>query len=298
MRDEASDEGRGLELRQVTDLGETVQPDMRRQGIAVLRRHDPVLFADDDPRGAAETVQRVAHGEELRASGKDAGGKASLARHHGGPLAARERGADQHARQARRLVDQKPEPVRVERDGLRRYLGKEKFFNEAAERTSVPGVATGLAWTPVGGDILFIECSRMPGSGRLEITGQLGFMPKTSLMSVGADVRLSLLEGFRRGLPAILPDVAVGGGVRTVTGTPQLQLTIAALDAQISKPLPIAESSVLTPWIGYQHLWIFANSGTIDFTPQTEAALDKLAAAGMNVVESTTPMKDWLGMQS
>jgi len=59
-------------------------------------------------------------------------------------------------------------------------LGPPKFENEVAARTSVPGVATGLAWTPAGGDILFIEASRTPGSGRLILTGQLGDVMKES----------------------------------------------------------------------------------------------------------------------
>jgi ATP-dependent Lon protease len=74
-------------------------------------------------------------------------------------------------------------------EDLRRYLGKPKFFNEVAERTSVPGVATGLAWTPVGGDILFIETSRMPGKGRVEITGQLGDVMKESAKAALSYVR-------------------------------------------------------------------------------------------------------------
>jgi hypothetical protein len=105
----------------------------------------------------------------------------------------------------------------------------------------------------------------------LEITGLVGFMPKTSILSGGADVRMSLLEGFRTGIGGVLPDIAVGGGVRTITGTPQFQLTIASLDAQISKPLPIQDSQVLTPYIGYQYLWIFGDSGLIDLTPGTDA---------------------------
>ncbi len=60
------------------------------------------------------------------------------------------------------------------------YLGKRKFFSDIAERTTVPGVATGLAWTPVGGDILFIEASVSPGSGKMTITGQLGDVMKES----------------------------------------------------------------------------------------------------------------------
>lgn len=105
----------------------------------------------------------------------------------------------------------------------------------------------------------------------LEVTGVLGFMPKTSILSGGADVRLALLEGFRTGMLGILPDVAVGGGVRTITGASQFQMTVASLDAQLSKPLPIEDSSIITPYIGYQYLWIFADSGLIDFTPATDA---------------------------
>ena len=121
----------------------------------------------------------------------------------------------------------------------------------------------------------------------LEITGIVGFMPKTSIISGGADVRLSLLEGFRTGVGGILPDVAVGGGVRSITGTPQFQLTIASLDAQISKPLPIQDSQVLTPYIGYQYLWIFGDSGLVDLTPGTDA-LRYCNYAGQNVPGNST----------
>jgi ATP-dependent Lon protease len=78
-----------------------------------------------------------------------------------------------------RAKDEKPS-LNVDESNLSKYLGKEKFFSEMAERTAVPGVATGMAWTPVGGDILFIETSRMPGKGRVEITGQLGDVMRES----------------------------------------------------------------------------------------------------------------------
>ena len=68
-------------------------------------------------------------------------------------------------------------------------LGAPRFENEVAMRTSVPGVATGLAWTPVGGDILFIESTRIPGSGRLILTGQLG-----DVMRESAQAALSLVK--------------------------------------------------------------------------------------------------------
>ncbi len=122
----------------------------------------------------------------------------------------------------------------------------------------------------------------------LELTGLVGFMPKTSIISGGADVRLSLLEGFRTGLGGILPDVAVGGGVRSITGTPQFQITVAALDAQISKPLPIQDSMVLTPYIGYQYMWAFGDSGLVDLTPGTDA-LRYCNYAGQNLPGNTDP---------
>jgi ATP-dependent Lon protease len=71
-------------------------------------------------------------------------------------------------------------PIRITRDDLVPILGAPRFESESAMRTSVPGVATGLAWTPVGGDILFIEATRIPGSGKLILTGQLGDVMKES----------------------------------------------------------------------------------------------------------------------
>jgi len=82
----------------------------------------------------------------------------------------------------------------VDEPDLPGYLGKLRFFSEIAERTSVPGVATGLAWTPAGGDILFIETSRMPGKGRLEITGQLGDVMKESAKAALTFVRSHAVE--------------------------------------------------------------------------------------------------------
>jgi ATP-dependent Lon protease len=88
-----------------------------------------------------------------------------------------------------RSKDHKVPRLDVAAGDLGKYLGKVRFHSEVAERTSVPGVATGLAWTPVGGDILFIETSRMPGKGRLEITGQLGDVMKESARAALTYVR-------------------------------------------------------------------------------------------------------------
>ena len=81
--------------------------------------------------------------------------------------------------------------LEIKPEDLSPILGPRRFENEVAERTSVPGVATGLAWTSVGGDILFIEASKVPGSGKLILTGQLGEVMKES-----ATAALTLARNF------------------------------------------------------------------------------------------------------
>lgn len=105
----------------------------------------------------------------------------------------------------------------------------------------------------------------------LELTGNVGYIANTNIVSGGADVRFSILEGFRTGAPGILPEIAAGGSVRTITGTEEFQLTVAGFDGQISKPLPIAGTVVLTPYVGYQWIRIFGDSGLVDLTPNTDA---------------------------
>jgi ATP-dependent Lon protease len=83
-------------------------------------------------------------------------------------------------RVAVRIAEDQAQIVRVDVPDLEEILGPAKFENEVALRAGMPGVATGLAWTPVGGDILFIEASRTAGSGRLILTGQLGDVMKES----------------------------------------------------------------------------------------------------------------------
>ena len=88
-----------------------------------------------------------------------------------------------------RVAEGKATSVRIEAGDVQDILGAPRFENEVAMRVSVPGVATGLAWTPVGGDILFIEATRIPGTGKLILTGQLGDVMKES-----AQAALSLLK--------------------------------------------------------------------------------------------------------
>ena len=82
---------------------------------------------------------------------------------------------------ARRLADGEHTPVHVTGETVSEYLARPRFFDEAAERTTRPGVATGLAWTPTGGDVLFVEATMMPSSDeRLVLTGMLGDVMRES----------------------------------------------------------------------------------------------------------------------
>jgi ATP-dependent Lon protease len=82
---------------------------------------------------------------------------------------------------ARRLAEGEPGPFHVSAESLADYLGRPRFFDEVVERTARPGVATGLAWTPVGGDVLFVEVTMMPASEeRLVLTGMLGDVMRES----------------------------------------------------------------------------------------------------------------------
>ena len=91
---------------------------------------------------------------------------------------------------AMRIAEGTAHHVRIEPEDLTEILGPPRFEGEVAMRTSIPGVATGLAWTPVGGDILFIEATRIPGNGQLILTGQLGDVMKESVQAA-----LSLVKG-------------------------------------------------------------------------------------------------------
>jgi ATP-dependent Lon protease len=94
-----------------------------------------------------------------------------------------------------RIAEGEPGPITVDLADLVAILGQPRFENDVAMRTKVPGVATGMAWTPVGGDILFIEATQTPGHGKLILTGQLGDVMKES-----AQAALSLVKNRAVGL--------------------------------------------------------------------------------------------------
>ena len=103
---------------------------------------------------------------------------------------------------ARDVAEERAEgKVRVSAKRARALLGRRLVFSETRRRTKVPGVATGLAWTPVGGEVLFIEATQMPGSGKLTITGQLG-----DVMRESAQAALSWVRGHQAEIAPELPD--------------------------------------------------------------------------------------------
>ncbi len=91
--------------------------------------------------------------------------------------------------------------VRISAKRARELLGKRRFFSETRRRTKDPGVATGLAWTPVGGEVLFVEATAVPGSGKLTITGQLG-----EVMRESAQAALSWVRAHAKDINPDLPD--------------------------------------------------------------------------------------------
>jgi len=102
---------------------------------------------------------------------------------------------------AKQVSEGRTDPVTITAEGLRPLLGPVKFFSEVAERTAQPGVATGLAWTPAGGEIIFVEATKMPGKGNLILTGHLGEVMKESAQAALSTIRsrsreLDLAEDF------------------------------------------------------------------------------------------------------
>ena len=148
---------------------------------------------------------------------------------------------------ARSITEGETAPERVTPDMLHRFLGPRKFFSEVAERTQEPGVATGLAWTPNGGDILFIESTRMSGQKGVTITGSLGDVMKESAQAALSYVR------SRAAQLGIAPDffeksdlhIHVPAGAIPKDG-PSAGVTIAASLASLLSGRPVRSDVAMT----------------------------------------------------
>jgi len=148
---------------------------------------------------------------------------------------------------ARSITEGETAPERITVEMLQRYLGPPKFFSEVAERTSEPGVATGLAWTPAGGDIIFIESTRMNGQKALTLTGSLGDVMKESAQAALSYIRS---RADKLGLPPDFYDksdihVHVPAGAIPKDG-PSAGVTIAASLASLLTGRPVRSDVAMT----------------------------------------------------
>lgn len=104
-----------------------------------------------------------------------------------------------------------------------------------------------------------------------ELGTSFAYLWNTELFAWGLEIRWALFEGYRRGFWAFLPDVAVRGMVNTLVGDNEFNVTVPSVDVIVSKPITIAGSAVISPFVSGQLAWIFADSELIDLTPNIDA---------------------------
>src|SRR5438093_12837 len=155
--------------------------------------------------------------------------------------------ADLCRKTAREIAEDKAERVEVGEEQARAWLGPRRFPTDPRKRTADPGVATGLAFTPVGGDVLFIEATAYPGNGKLTITGQLGEVMRESAQAALSGVRSAAQE---LGLPENWfadhdVHIHVPAGAVPKDG-PSAGITIATAIASLVRDEPVAEDVGMT----------------------------------------------------
>jgi ATP-dependent Lon protease len=155
--------------------------------------------------------------------------------------------ADLCRKAAREVAEGRQTSMRADENQVREWLGPRRFSSEVRKRTADPGVATGLAYTPVGGDVLFIEAQAYPGKGRLTITGQLG-----EVMQESAQAALSWVRSHTEELG--VPEdwfaehdvhIHVPAGAIPKDG-PSAGITMATAIASLVKGEPVAEDVGMT----------------------------------------------------
>ncbi len=141
----------------------------------------------------------------------------------------------------------KQKSARITEKNLHKYLGPEKFFSEVAQRTCKPGVATGLAWTPTGGEVLFIEALSMPGGRNLTLTGQLGDVMQESAKAALSYVRAKAVDlGIDENFFAVRDiHLHVPSGAIPKDG-PSAGITMATAIASLLSDRPVDNSIAMT----------------------------------------------------
>jgi hypothetical protein len=120
----------------------------------------------------------------------------------------------------------------------------------------------------------------------LEAVGSLGVTPDASLVSWGGDLRVAVLEGMAGGRLSMLPDLSLGAALRHVAGLDDLDLTVFAVDARVSRRLVVNNRQILTPSLGFQWVQVSADAQQVDLTPGTAPLLD-CGFVGANVPGTT-----------
>jgi ATP-dependent Lon protease len=148
---------------------------------------------------------------------------------------------------AREVAEGRTTRMRIDERKVRRWLGPRRYSGEVRKRTAEPGVATGLAYTPVGGDVLFIEATAYPGRGRLHVTGQLGEVMQESAQAAHSWVRAHAHE---LGLdPAWFAahdiHVHVPAGATPKDG-PSAGITMATAIVSLARGHPVADDLAMT----------------------------------------------------
>jgi hypothetical protein len=105
----------------------------------------------------------------------------------------------------------------------------------------------------------------------LQFGASVGHVARSNLWSWGVEGQWALLEGYRRGPLAYLPDIALRFAVRTLTGDAEFTLVVPAAELLASKPITLSSTSVLTPIVGAQLFWVMARTGSVDLSPDQPA---------------------------
>jgi ATP-dependent Lon protease len=148
---------------------------------------------------------------------------------------------------ARGIAEGGPEKVRIDEDRVREWLGPRRFAGEVRRRTAQPGVATGLAVTAVGGDVLFIEATAYPGRGRLKVTGQLGEVMQESAQAAHSWVRSHAqeLELAPQWFEENDVHLHIPAGAVPKDG-PSAGITMATAIVSIASGRPVSEEAAMT----------------------------------------------------
>jgi ATP-dependent Lon protease len=203
---------------------------------------------------------------------------------------------------AREVVEGTVQSATVKADNLTKYLGQRRFFSDVAERLNRPGIAVGLAWTPVGGEILFIEATKMRGKGQLILTGQLGDVMKESVQAAMSYIssnakQLGVPEDFRSKydihvhVPAgAIPKDGPSAGVTMLTALTSL-LTGKVVKGDLAMTGEITLRGAVLPIGGVKEKVLAAHRAGITTVILPEKNRVDLEEVPQSVREGSHPMK-------